>query len=32
MTIRIIKRGQTKDRPIFCPLLIDYPYEEAPRN
>ncbi len=27
MTIRIINRGATKERP-FCPLLIDYPYEQ----
>ncbi len=27
MTIRIVKRGVAKDRP-FCPLLIDYPYEQ----
>jgi hypothetical protein len=27
MTIRIVKRGAAKDRP-FCPLLIDYPYEQ----
>jgi len=32
MTIRIVKRGQSKDRPTFCPLMIDYPYEETPRN
>ena len=29
MTIRIIKRGQGKDRPVFCPLLIDYPYDDT---
>lgn len=28
MTIRIVKRGATKEPPPFCPLLIDYPYEQ----
>lgn len=28
MTIRIVKRGAAKERP-FCPLLIDYPYEQS---
>lgn len=32
MTIRIITRGQSKDKPIFCPMLIDYPYDETPRK
>lgn len=27
MTIRIVKRGNTREKP-FCPLLIDYPYEQ----
>jgi hypothetical protein len=27
MTIRIVARGASKDRPPFCPLLIDYPYD-----
>ncbi len=27
MTIRVIKRGVTREKP-FCPLLIDYPYEQ----
>lgn len=27
MTIRIVKRGATREKPPFCPLLIDYPYE-----
>jgi len=27
MTIRIVKRGATREKP-FCPLLIDYPYEQ----
>lgn len=31
MTIRVINRGQTKERPIFCPMLIDYPNEGTPR-
>lgn len=26
MTIRIVKRGASREKP-FCPLLIDYPYE-----
>jgi hypothetical protein len=25
MKIRIVKKGNTKDRP-FCPFVIDYPY------
>jgi hypothetical protein len=28
MTIRIVKRGASKDRPPFCPMLIDYPYDQ----
>lgn len=27
MTIRIVKRGASREKP-FCPLLIDYPYEQ----
>jgi hypothetical protein len=27
MTIRIVKRGASKDKPVFCPMLIDYPYD-----
>jgi hypothetical protein len=28
MTIRIVKRASTKDKPPpFCPLLIDYPLD-----
>lgn len=27
MTIRIVKRGAAREKP-FCPLLIDYPYEQ----
>jgi hypothetical protein len=28
MTIRIVNRGATKDRPPFCPFLIDYPCDQ----
>ena len=28
MTIRIVKRGASKEPPIFCPFLIDYPCDE----
>lgn len=33
MTIRIVKKGNTKDRP-FCPFVIDYPADTpaAPRS
>ncbi|AMY12758.1 hypothetical protein LuPra_06040 [Luteitalea pratensis] len=28
MTIRIVKRGVSKDKPPFCPFLIDYPCDQ----
>ena len=28
MTIRIVKRGASKDKPPFCPFLIDYPCDQ----
>ena len=28
MTIRIVKRGASKDKPPFCPYLIDYPCDQ----
>lgn len=31
MTIRIVTRGASKDKPPFCPMLIDYPYD-APES
>ena len=28
MTIRIVNRGAARERPPFCPFLIDYPCDQ----